>query len=268
MSIEHRISGPANRTDADMAPPLAQCSLMPRFALAALGAAAVVLVVRLTGALDYLSFESLADHRVWLVQEVRELGLAAPLVFIGIYALSTALSLPTGLLLSTAGGFLFGTAWGGAFNVIGATIGAIGIFLVARSVLGDALRARAGPSLQKFEAGFHENELSYMLILRLVPAFPFWLVNIAPAFLGVRTSTYVIGTLFGTIPGALVFASIGTGLGAIMESGQTPSAAILFEPKVIIPIVALAALSLLPVLAKRLRPAQSSGEGTADGRGI
>jgi uncharacterized membrane protein YdjX (TVP38/TMEM64 family) len=86
----------------------------------------------------------------------------------------------------------------------------------AASVLGDVLRARAGPFLQKLEAGFRANELSYLLVLRLVPLFPFWLVNLAPAFLGVRTSTFAVGTFVGIIPGVFVFASLGTGLGAIL----------------------------------------------------
>lgn len=228
-------------------------SLKLRLLTVALAVAAVTVLLKLTGALDYLSFEALAENREWLVAEVGELGLAAPLLFILIYALCTALSLPTGLLLSTVGGFLFGTLWGGLFNVVGATLGATLLFLAARTVLGDLLRARAGPSLKKLEAGFRENELSYMLVLRLVPLFPFWLVNLAPAFLGVRTATFVIGTFLGIIPGALVFASIGTGLGAILASGGTPDGSALLHPQVILPIVGLVLLSLIPVAVKRLR---------------
>jgi len=227
--------------------------LSARLALIGTSVAALALLLNLTGALDYLSFSALADNRDWLIRQISLLGYAAPLVFILVYALSTALSLPTGLLLSTAGGFLFGTWWGGLFNVVGATLGATLVFLTARTALGDVLRARAGPFLQKLEAGFREDELSYMLVLRLVPLFPFWLVNLAPAFLGVRTSTFIIGTFVGIIPGALVFASVGTGLGAILESGGTPDGAALLEPQVILPIIGLAVLALIPVLTKRLR---------------
>lgn len=228
-------------------------SLTLRLLTVALSVAAGALVLNLTGALDYLSFSALAENREWLVGRVEELGYLAPLLFILVYALCTALSLPTGLLLSTVGGFLFGTLWGGLFNVVGATLGATMIFLAARTVLGDALRARAGPFLQKLEAGFRENELSYMLVLRLVPLFPFWLVNLAPAFLGVRTSTFIGGTFAGIIPGALVFASVGTGLGAILANGGTPDGSALLQPHVILPIVGLAVLSLIPVVMKRLR---------------
>lgn len=227
--------------------------LAPRLLIAGAVLAALFATLQLTGALDYLSFAALAEHREWLIGQVARLGVVAALIFVGVYALCTALSLPTGLLLSTVGGFLFGTWWGGLLNVAGATLGATVIFLAARTVLGDPLRARAGPWLSRLEAGFRENALSYMLVLRLVPLFPFWLVNLAPAFLGVRTSSYVTGTFFGIMPGAFVFASVGTGLGAILARGATPDGSALLQPSVILPIVGLALLALLPVLLKRLR---------------
>jgi uncharacterized membrane protein YdjX (TVP38/TMEM64 family) len=230
-----------------------KASLKTRLLTVALAVGAVILALQLTGALDYLTFSALAENREWLVGRVDALGYAAPLLFILVYALSTALSLPTGLLLSTVGGFLFGTLWGGFFNVVGATLGATMIFLAARTVLGDVLRARAGPFLQKLEAGFRDNELSYMLVLRLVPLFPFWLVNLAPAFLGVRTSTFVGGTFVGIVPGAFVFASVGTGLGAILASGGTPDGSALLQPHVILPVIGLALLALIPVVTKRIR---------------
>ena len=227
--------------------------LGPRLLAAAAAVIAVAAALKLTGALDLLSFAALARHREWLVVEVAALGAAAPALFILAYAACTALSLPTGLLLSTLGGFLFGTWWGGFCNVVGATLGATIVFLAARTVLGNALRARAGPALQRLEAGFREDALSYMLVLRLVPLFPFWLVNLAPAFLGVRLSTFVTGTFLGIIPGALIYASLGTGLGAILESGGTPDGAAILQPRVLIPIAGLAVLALVPVIAKRLR---------------
>ncbi len=233
-------------------------SLKLRVVVVAIAVAAVVAILKVTGLLDYLSFSALAQNREWLVARVDALGFAAPAVFMLVYAVCTALSLPTGLLLSTLGGFLFGTAWGGLSNVVGATLGATIVFLAAKTVLGDLLRARAGPFLQKLETGFRENELSYMLVLRLVPLFPFWLVNLAPAFLGVRLSSFVIGTFFGIIPGAFVFASVGTGLGAILESGGTPDGSAILQPRVLIPIVGLAVLSLIPVVTKRFRRSPSA----------
>jgi uncharacterized membrane protein YdjX (TVP38/TMEM64 family) len=232
-------------------------SLKLRLLAIAAAVAAIVVVLKLTGTLDYLSFAELASNRVWLTARVDELGFAAPIVFVLVYALCTAFSLPTGLLLSTMAGFFFGT-WLGAFvNVVGATFGATLIFLAARTALGDLLRARAGPFLRKLEAGFREDALSYMLVLRLVPLFPFWLVNLAPAFLGVRLSIFVIGTVVGIVPGAWVYASVGTGLGAILDSGRTPDGSALLEPRVLLSIIGLIALALIPVIYKRFRRTSS-----------
>ncbi|WP_119302314.1 TVP38/TMEM64 family protein [Dongia deserti] len=228
-------------------------SLKVRLLAIGIAVAAVIVGLKLTGTLDYLSFAELARNRDWLADRVKELGVAAPIVFVLVYALCTAFSLPSALLLSTLSGFLFGTWLGGLVNVVGATLGATVVFLAARTALGDLLRSRAGPFLRKLEAGFREDELSYMLVLRLVPLFPFWLVNLALAFLGVRLSTFVIGTLVGIIPGAWVFASVGTGLGAILDSGGTPDGSALLKPQVLLSIIGLVVLALIPVIYKRLR---------------
>jgi uncharacterized membrane protein YdjX (TVP38/TMEM64 family) len=103
------------------------------------------------------------------------------------------------------------------------------------------------------EEGFHENALSYLLVLRLIPIFPFWLINIVPAFLGVALGTYVLGTFIGIIPGSLVFASVGNGLGAVFDAGQTPDLGIIFEPQIIGPILGLAVLALLPIAYRKFR---------------
>ena len=121
--------------------------------------------------------------------------------------------------MTIAGGFLFGTLTTTVVVVVGATIGAIALFLAARYAFFDALHAKAGPALLKMEKGFQENALSYLLVLRLIPLFPFWLVNLVPALLGVPLRTYVIGTALGIIPGTFVFASVGNGLGTLLEEG-------------------------------------------------
>ena len=159
--------------------------------------------------------------------------------------------------IDAAGGLLFlagialGTWLGGLYVVIGATLGATAIFLIAKTSLGDFLKSKAGPRLQRMEEGFRENALSYLLFLRLIPVFPFWLVNLVPAFLGVGLLTFVIGTFVGIIPGSLVFASVGNGLGAVFDAGGTPDLSIIFRPAVLGPILALAVLALIPVAYKR-----------------
>lgn len=202
----------------------------------------------------YLSFEALSAHRGDLLAFVAEFAVVAVLAFMACYAAAIAFSVPGGALMTMTGGFLFGTAFGTVYVVIAATIGSTALFLAARTALGDTLRRRAGPALRKMEAGFQENALSYLLFLRLIPVFPFWLVNLVPAFLGVPLRTYVTGTLFGIIPGTFVYASIGTGLGAVFASGETPDFGILFTPDVLIPIVGLAVLALLPVVGKQFFP--------------
>jgi len=212
------------------------------------------LVVAFALRLDrYLSFEQLAAHREWLLAEVARLGLVAPVLFVLVYAAATGLSIPGATILTLTGGFLFGTLAGTAIVVIGATLGAAIVFLVARTAFGDALRARAGPFIRKLEDGFRANALNYLLVLRLVPLFPFWLVNLVPAFLGVRLSTFVVGTFIGIIPGAFVYASLGSGVGALIESGERPDLGIIFTPRVLLPLVGLAVLALLPVAYKWLQ---------------
>lgn len=198
----------------------------------------------------YLTFESLRDNRMHLMAFVENTGFVSVLLFIALYATTTALSFPGGGILSVAAGFLFGTWVGTGAIVVGASIGAIVIFLIARTSLGESLRARAGGALKKMEAGFRENEFSYMLVLRLVPLFPFFLVNIVPAFLGVSLRTYAIATVIGIIPGSFVFASVGAGLGSVFDSMEEFSPAAALTPQVITALVGLSVLSLVPVAYK------------------
>jgi uncharacterized membrane protein YdjX (TVP38/TMEM64 family) len=201
----------------------------------------------------YLSFEVLRDHREALLTWVQQNGLLAALVYMTVYAVAVAFSLPGGLVLSITGGFLFGTLLGSLYILIGATVGATALFMIAKSALGDFLRAKAGPWLQKMEAGFREHALSYLLVLRLVPLFPFFVVNLVPAFLGVPLSTYVIGTFFGIMPGVFVFASVGAGLGSIFDKGEAFSAAGILTPQIVMALLGLAILALIPVIYKKIK---------------
>ena len=143
------------------------------------------------------------------------------LVYIAIYALLVGLSLPCGLIMSTAGGLLFGWLLGGLAAMAGATLGATLVFLIARTAVGDTLSQRAGPWLAKLSEGFRKDALSYLLFLRLVPAFPFWFVNIAPAVLGVPLKTFVLGTVIGIVPATFAFASAGAGLDSVIMAAKT-----------------------------------------------
>jgi uncharacterized membrane protein YdjX (TVP38/TMEM64 family) len=208
---------------------------------------------------DYLDCATLRDNRVWLVSWVEAHRLVAALAFMTLYALAVALSVPGGAALTVIGGFLFGPALATGLVVIAATAGATALFLAARTALGDLLRARAGPWFARLERGFSENALSYLLFLRLVPLFPFFVVNLVPAFLGVTLRTYVIGTFLGIIPGAFVFAGIGAGLGGIFDRGQQCTFANALTPTVLVALVGLAVLALVPVVYKKwIRPTPSN----------
>ena len=196
---------------------------------------------------NYLGFDALTRHRTAIDGWVMSNGALAAFVFLLGYAVMIAFSLPGGAVATIFGGFLFGTFAAGGLVVIGATLGATCLFLAARTGLGEPLRRRAGPGLKRMEAGFRENALSYLLVLRLVPLFPFWLVNLVPAFLGVKLRTYVIGTFFGIIPGTLVYASIGNGLGSVLDQGRTPDLGIIFRVDILAPLIGLAVLALIPV---------------------
>ena len=201
----------------------------------------------------YLSLDALRDHRAEWTSWVANNGLMAALGYMFIYAAVIAFSLPGGAIMTISGGFLFGVGLGTGFSVIGATAGATCLFLAARYAFADYLHSKAGPALQKMEAGFNDDALSYLLVLRLIPLFPFWVVNLVPALLGVRLGIYVLGTAVGIIPGTLVYAMVGDGLGAVLDAGEALDLTIIFQPRFLAPLIGLAALALLPALYKLVK---------------
>jgi uncharacterized membrane protein YdjX (TVP38/TMEM64 family) len=239
---------------ADDVPPTAKpaAPLWRRLLPVAVLLAAIALVFA-TGLHRYLSFDALRENRQALQAFVGQNYAAAALLYVAVYAAAVALSVPGAIILTVAGGFLFGSLWGTALVVVGATTGATLLFLIAKTALGDSLRKRAGGLITKLEAGFRENALSYLLVLRLVPLFPFWLVNLAAAVLGVPLATYVLGTAVGIIPGSYVFATVGAGLGSVFDQGGEPSLAGVLTPQVLTALIGLAILSLVPVAYKRLK---------------
>lgn len=202
---------------------------------------------------QYLSFEAIADNREVLIGWYDANPVLAVASFMAIYTVVVALSLPGAVWMSLGGAFILGITVNAVAVVISATLGATIIFLAARTAFADLARAKAGGMLHKLEAGFNKNAFNYLLFLRLVPVFPFWLVNLVPALLDVRLRTFVIATFFGIIPGTVVFSGVGAGLGHVFDAGGTPDLGIMFEPQVLIPIIALAALSLVPVIYNRIK---------------
>jgi uncharacterized membrane protein YdjX (TVP38/TMEM64 family) len=230
---------------------------------------AAALVFWWYGGLSYFTLQSLAEHREMLLAWVSAHYAVALSGYIALYALIVALSLPAAAPLTLAGGFLFGWLAGGLAAVAAATLGAVVIFLLARTALADQLARRAGPWLDKLRAGFKENAVGYLLFLRLVPAFPFWLVNLAPALLGVPLRDFVIATTIGIIPGTFAFALTGAGLDSVLAARQEAYSACmaknpapeacsfgldpssLLTPELLIAFAALGVIALIPAIVKR-----------------
>lgn len=216
----------------------------------------VVAVVGFFTLHDYLSFDTLRDHREALIgfRDQNLAGLAA--VFVLVYVLIVAFSLPGAAVASVTGGFLFGLALGTLLNITAATVGAAAIFLAARWGLGAALTARLEASegnVKRIKDGLRENEISVLFLLRLVPAVPFFVANLLPALVGVKFGNFLWTTALGIVPGAIVFTWIGVGLGEVFEHEQAPDLSLLWEPHVIGPIIALCLLAILPIVVRTLR---------------
>jgi uncharacterized membrane protein YdjX (TVP38/TMEM64 family) len=215
--------------------------------IAAIGAAIVY------GVPHALSWSALGARQAALSAATRAHPVASLLLYVAAYAVVVALSIPGSVVMTVAGGLLFGTALGGAAAAMGATLGAILLFLIVRLALRPIVTRRAGRLLERIGPGLERDGFSYLLAIRLIPAFPFWLVNLAPALVGMRLPPYAAATLLGVIPAALVFASVGAGLGGVLAAGGQPDLAVMFSPRILLPLAGLAALSLLPVLWRRWR---------------
>lgn len=205
---------------------------------------------------EYLSFEALRENRATLLDWRDSNFVFASVVFIAVYVAIVAFSLPGAAIISLTGGFLFGLFPGALYNISGATAGAVLIFLAARHGLGDHLAGKldaAGGKVGKIKAGLDENEVSFLLLMRLVPAFPFFVANLVPALVGTKLRTFAWTTFVGIIPGGMVYTWVGSGLGEVFARGDTPNLGIIFEPKILGPILALCALSALPIFLKYLK---------------
>lgn len=200
-----------------------------------------------SGLADMINLDMIKAHR----QDLLDMVDAHPVLslggFIVLYTAAVALSLPFATLMTLLGGFLFGRWLGTAAVVIGATAGAAVLFLVARSALGTSLRDRAGPLYQKVAANMQDNAIGYMLFMRLVPLFPFFLVNIVPALFNVRLAPYVITTFFGIIPGTFVYVNFGRELASIETLHDLAS------PQMLLAFTLLGLFALIPVVYTKIK---------------
>lgn len=203
------------------------------------------------GGQEYLSLETIKANRDALVAFADRHLLAALVIAFLVYAGAVALSLPGGLLLSLTMGFIFGRWIGTVLVVLAATTGATLVFLAARYLFADAARKRLGALGEKIKAGFTEDAFAYLLFLRLVPLFPFFLVNLAPAFTAIPVRTYVLATLIGIIPGTFVYVNLGQALGRI------DSLKGLVSTPTLLAFALLGLFALLPIAWKRMKARRS-----------
>ena len=201
----------------------------------------------------YLSFESLRDHHQELFRWTSENRTLTIIFFLIGYVLLVSFSIPGATWMTLVGGFVFGKILGTAIVIIAATIGASMIFLIARYAFADFFQYKVLKAGFCLDTRFYKNSLSYLLFLRLVPIFPFWLVNVIPALIGVQFKVYLISTFFGIIPGTVVYCSLGSGLGSIFEMGRRPDLNIIFQPDILGPIVFLSVVCLIPVIYERIK---------------
>ncbi len=209
----------------------------------------------LLGGDQYLSLENLKANRAALLEYTESHFSLMVILAIAIYTLSTALSIPGAVILSLAAGFLFGRWTGTAIILFSATLGATLVFLAARYLFADMARRRLGPMMHKLADGFQRDAFHYLLFLRLVPVFPFWLVNLAPAFTPIKTRTYFLATAIGIAPGSFVFANLGQSLGRIDNPDE------LLSGETLMALVLLGLLALVPVIYRRFREPRERNPG-------
>lgn len=227
---------------------------------------AVILVTAAIGFMalrDQINFQTLARNHDALLAFRDAHYLWSVLGFMTAYVLIVSFSLPGATIATLTGGFLFGIFPGVAYNVGSASVGAVAVFLAARAGIGADVARRIeerGGAAARLQASLRENEIPVLLMMRLVPAVPFFVANLIPAFVGTRLSRFALTTLLGIIPGGLVYTAVGAGLGEVFDRGETPDLSIIFAPHILGPILGLAALAALPIVIKALR-----GQKTKDG---
>jgi uncharacterized membrane protein YdjX (TVP38/TMEM64 family) len=215
---------------------------------------AVAVAVFASGIGRYVSFETFQRSETGLRSLVRDHVALALVAYVAVYMVATAVSIPGAIILTIAGGYLFGTWVGGGAAAVGATAGAILVFLAVRTSLGALLRERAehsGGRLKTIMDGVQAGAFGYILTLRLIPLAPFWLVNVAAALANAPLRAYALATAIGILPATFIDSAIGAGVGQVLARGEKPDLGVIFEFRILAPLVALGLLSLGATLYQR-----------------
>ncbi|GMN89265.1 TVP38/TMEM64 family protein [Francisella sciaenopsi] len=203
------------------------------------------------GGQQYLSLEALKNNYQTILDFANQHFLACVLVFSVAYIVVVALSIPGATIMTLLGGLLFGLVLGSIIVVLAATLGASVVFIAVRIALGDSLKNKAKGSIEKMRRGFEKDVFNYLLILRLIPIFPFFIINIAAGMFGVKFRDFFWATLLGIIPGSVVYVWVGTSFAYVIQQGADINLGIILEPQFILPLIALAVLSIVPVIIKK-----------------
>ncbi|OGT36502.1 MAG: hypothetical protein A3F11_11730 [Gammaproteobacteria bacterium RIFCSPHIGHO2_12_FULL_37_14] len=203
---------------------------------------------------SYFTFDTLKQHRQQLLSLAEAHYLLAVLIYIATYIIAVAISVPGGAtFLTLVSGFLFGIVFGTIYVLVGATLGATLTFLAVRLALGSWIAKKTNQWLEKTRSDFQQGAFQYLFFLRFIPIFPFWVVNIIPALLGVKTSTFMITTAIGIIPGTIIYVALGNGLGKFVDYDYGANLDIISDPTILFPLLGLAFLSILPILYKWIK---------------
>lgn len=201
----------------------------------------------------HFNFASFNAHRQMLWHWTNKHYLLAVVIYISTYFLVVAASIPVATILTIAGGFLFGMCLGTLYTVIAATLGATVLFIAVKLAFKASLERISALWIKKMRNGFKKNAFSYLLMLRLIPLFPFWLVNVVPALLNVSLMIFMSATFIGIIPGAFIYAAIGHGLDELLAANQAPNLNVLTEPHIFLALLGLGILVILPAIYQRWR---------------
>lgn len=201
----------------------------------------------------FFTFESLRVHRHLLIEWTQAHYCLTVVCYMLVFIILASSLIPMALFLTLTGGFLFGIWFGALFAISSAVIGGMLFVLAMKTALSDWFEKKAGAWLLRMEEGIEENAFNYLLTMRLIPVFPFWLVNLGSALFNVRLSIFIGATVLGMIPATLIYASVGNNLGSLFEMNQTPDINIIFQPHFLFPLLGLAALSIVPAVYRQFK---------------
>ena len=205
------------------------------------------------GAQSYLSMAMLKKHYMLLQQWTETYYILSVLVFVAAYTILAACSIPGAAVMSLLGGFLFGVWAGSVWVVLAATAGATITFMAVNTAFGRLMRQRAANTSGRLSRGLAGNAFNYLFFLRLVPICPFFVINIAAGLVGMSLRTFVLATFLGIIPGSVIYAWVGSTLGETIKRGEAIHTGIIYQPMILLPLLALAIMGLLPVAVRMIR---------------